>query len=147
MKSLIHFVKFFLYITTGILFVCAVNLELAGADALPCDTLWQILLSGLLTTGITLLLFSGNKTAKGSYPARILIHYAALCLVMIFFGCHFGWINLNFRGILIMLVSVAVVYLITFFSYYLTDIKQAREINRKLTEKYGEEKNSQSNAF
>lgn len=58
---------------------------------------------------------------------------------MIICGHRFGWRNLNLAGIIMMLMSVAIVYLLTFFSYYLIDLKQAKEINQKLKEKYGDE--------
>lgn len=132
------FIKWFLYITTGILIICAVNFEIAGQDMIPVSTLWRILLSGIVTTGITMVLFPEKSNRKSMVLIRCFIHYAALCTVMILFGHWFGWLDYDFGGILMMVVSVACVYLFCFLSYCLIDLKRADEINKKLKEKYRE---------
>ena len=58
---------------------------------------------------------------------------------MIVSGCLFGWMNFNLAGVLGMMIDVAVVYLIAFLTYWLIDLKQAEDINKKLREKYKEE--------
>lgn len=138
MRVLKDFVKWFLYITMGILIVCAVNFQLADAESIPKETLWQILLSGFLTTGITVLLYPRNGSNKSTFWVEILAHYLALCIIMILCGYWFGWLDFDLGGIVMMVVSVAAVYGITFLIYYLIDLKQADEINQKLKEKYGE---------
>ena len=40
------FIKWFSYITMGILIVCAVNFMLYGLDTIPMVTLWQIFFFG-----------------------------------------------------------------------------------------------------
>ena len=55
---------------------------------------------------------------------------------MILSGRWFGWLEFDISGIVIMLLSVAGVYLLTFFVYYILDRKEALEINQKLNEKY-----------
>lgn len=138
MRVLKDFVKWFLYITMGILIVCAVNFQIADAESIPKETLWQILLSGFLTTGITVLLYPRNGSNKSTFWVEILAHYLALCIIMILCGYWFGWLDFDLGGISMMVVSVAAVYGITFLIYYLIDLKQADEINQKLKEKYGE---------
>lgn len=138
MRVLKDFVKWFLYITMGILIVCAVNFQIADAESIPKETLWQILLSGFLTTGITVLLYPRNGSNKSTFWVEILAHYQALCIIMILCGYWFGWLDFDLGGIVMMVVSVAAVYGITFLIYYLIDLKQADEINQKLKEKYGE---------
>ncbi|MCI7322278.1 MAG: DUF3021 domain-containing protein [Lachnospiraceae bacterium] len=138
MRVLKDFVKWFLYITMGILIVCAVNFQIADAESIPKETLWQILLSGFLTTGITVLLYPRNGSNKSTFWVEILAHYLALCIIMILCGYWFGWLDFDLGGIVMMVVSVAAVYGITFLIYYLIDLKQADEINQKLKEKYGE---------
>ncbi len=129
--------KWFWYITPGIIFVYAVNVELAGEEMIPSRGLWQILLAGFLTALVTVFLVpQGNR--KGIIFASILLHYAALCIVMTGCGCWFGWMDFDASGVVMMLVSVAVVYLLAFSIYYGMDVKQAEEINRKLKEKYGD---------
>lgn len=138
MRVLKDFVKWFLYITMGILIVCAVNFQIADAESIPKETLWQILLSGFLTTGITVLLYPRNGSNKSTFWVEVLAHYLALCIIMILCGYWFGWLDFDLGGIVMMVVSVAAVYGITFLIYYLIDLKQADEINQKLKEKYGE---------
>lgn len=138
MRVLKEFVKWFLYITVGILIVCAVNFQLADAKSIPKETLWQILLSGFFTAGITVLLYPRDGSNKATFWVGILAHYLALCVIMILCGYWFGWLDFDLGGIVMMVVSVAAVYGITFLIYFLIDLKQADEINQKLKEKYGE---------
>lgn len=139
MKILSLFIKFFLYITTGILIVCTINYQISGNNLIPVETLWRILLSGFLTTVVTMLFFPKENKGKSTTFIQYFIHYGILCIVMMICGHWFGWMNFNLAGIIMMLVSVAIVYLLTFFSYYLLDLRQANEINQKLKEKYGHE--------
>lgn len=138
MVKVYDFVRWFLYITTGILVVCALNLTIMGADRIPTEFLWDILAAGFLTALVTVFLEPGEHEKKTVTFMRYLIHYAALCLVMIVCGSKFGWMKLNSAGIAMMMVSVAAVYLFTFGSHYIIDMKRADEINKKLKEKYGD---------
>ena len=95
MRVLKDFVKWFLYITMGILIVCAVNFQIADAESIPKETLWQILLSGFLTTGITVLLYPRNGSNKSTFWVEILAHYLALCIIMILCGYWFGWLDFD----------------------------------------------------
>ena len=139
MRRLSDFIKWYFYITTGILFIVAGNFALVKAEMIPGDTLWQILLSGFLTTLVTVALVPREGMSKKITWIHILLHYLGLCVTMVISGYWFGWINLNPAGICLMMVSVALVYLIVFVVYYLLDVKQADAINRKLQEKYSEE--------
>lgn len=138
MKAFIEFIKYFLYITTGILIVCTINLIIAGNEFISVNTLWQILLSGFLTTTVTTLFMIKEKSIKLPHIIQCFIHYTVLCIVMIFCGYQFGWMDFDRQGIIMMVVSVAVVYMITFLSDYMINLNYANEINRKLKEKYGE---------
>lgn len=126
------FIKWFQYITIGVLIICAANFALSGTDTIPMMTLWQILLSGFLTTLITMLFYSGKRVTY----IKCGIHYVILCGVMIPCGYWFGWLSFNVAGICMMLLSVAGVYLLAFVAYYLIDLKQAKKINQRLKEKY-----------
>jgi len=139
MKRFHDFIKWFLYITTGILIVCAVNYSFYRADTIPQNTLWQILLSGFVTALVTTVIMGKEITKKTEFLIRVSIHYLVLCAVMILLGHSFGWLNYDLPGILMMMVSVAVVYLLNFAVYYVIDSRQADEINRTLREKYQDE--------
>ena len=56
MRKLLEFMKWFFYITTCVLIVVAVNIEIAGDEFIRPAVLWQILLSGFLTSFVTILL-------------------------------------------------------------------------------------------
>lgn len=139
MNRISEYIKWFLYITTGILIVCAANLEIMGEETIQVDMLWQILLSGLLTTLVTVLLFIQECNRKAEVCLKCILHYVALCVIMVLCGNWFGWMKLDLGGIVMMVVSVAVVYLFAFLAYYLIDMRQAVQINQKLKEKYGDE--------
>ena len=138
MELIKKFLRWFFYITTAVLIICAVNFGVSDGDVIPKETLWQILLSGFLTAGVTTLLYPRESCKGGRVLLQCLVHYAALCAVMIVSGHQFGWLDYNAGGIAMMLVSVAVVYLICFGVYFLVDLHQADKINRRLREKYGE---------
>lgn len=83
-------------------------------------------------------LHPGECDKRAVFFGKVFLHYIALCLVMIICGHWFGWLGLDFIGIIMMLAAVAVVYLLTFMAHYVIDIKQAAKINQKLKEKYGD---------
>lgn len=139
MKKLGEAFKWFCYITTAILIVVAVNFIMAGEETIPADTLWKMILAGFLTAIITLFLHPEENNTKGEGLLKVFMHYAVLCVIMIACGCWFGWIAFDLSGILLMLISVAVVYAIVFGVHWIVDIRQADEINRRLKEKYKDE--------
>ena len=53
MKKIGEYVKWYVYITTSILMVEALIFGMYGAEKLPGETLWQIMVSGLATTLLT----------------------------------------------------------------------------------------------
>lgn len=132
-------IKWFLYITTGVLIVTAIIFTLIGMETIPTDTLWKVLLSGFLTTVVTMLFYPKEEGAKKTILISYILHYIMLCIVMIICGSWFGWIIFGLQGILLMAGAVAVVYLISFSAYMIVDRKQADEINKRLKEKYSEE--------
>lgn len=143
MQRLSYFVKWYMYITTNILAVCAISFTVSGQENIPAKTLWQILVSGFLTTFVTVFvnLGEGSLNHKLTGFLRYFAHYLSMCAVMVLCGSWFGWREFNFTGIALMMADVAIVYLFTFLTYYFIDLKQANEINKKLKEKYDEERN------
>ena len=150
-KQLSNFIKWFLSITSGILIICAICYSLEGSETLNKNTLWDILLSGFLTTFVTWLLAPGDNSLPTSshnpiyrlpekliFPVQILLHYAALCAVMLPCGIMFGWTSLTLPGLLLMMLYVAAVYAIVFGVTYIIDIRDADAINRKIKEQYKE---------
>lgn len=138
MRRLNEFIKWFLYITPGITFVCAVNVKISGDNMIPAASLWQILISGFLTAAVTVFLVPREGKNKPAALAGGLLHYTVLSVVMVGCGCWFGWMEFDMAGMKMMLISVAVVYWLAFSVYYLIDVYQAGVINRKLKEKYSD---------
>lgn len=139
MKRLSEFIKWYIYITISILAVCTVIFNILSDGTIPAATLWQILLSGFLTTVVTVLLTSGEWNKISTVIIRVILHYISLCIVMVLCGKGFGWLSFDFNGIALMAGAVAVVYVLSFGVYYIIDLKQADEINQRLKEKYSDE--------
>ncbi|MED9903637.1 MAG: DUF3021 family protein [Lachnospiraceae bacterium] len=136
MKRIGEFIKWFFYITTSILIVCAVGFGLDGEAQIPAASLWQILVSGFLTTIVTVLIVFRECNKKSTIFLKHFFHYLALCAVMILCGHWFGWLDFDFDGILMMAISVAVVYILSAGAYCIIDLRQASEINQRLKDKY-----------
>lgn len=139
MKKIGEYIKWYFYITTNILFVTATIFRLYGATALPGAILWQIMLSGFLTTIVTVLIIYIECESTVGRLIKFFCHYIALCVVMICSGKWFDWLDLNLSGIIMMLAAVAAVYLLAFCVYYVIDLREANRINKRLKEKYGDE--------
>lgn len=141
MKRFGIFVKWFLYITTGILIVCGINYTLAGVETITVDVFWKILLSAFATTVATVLIHPQEEDGKIKSYIKLALHYVTLCMIMVLLGGWFGWTAFDFGGVLTMMADVGLVYLLAFLSYYIIDYKQADEINKMLKEKYGDGEN------
>lgn len=138
MKKIGDFIKWFCYIATSIAFVIACILNFYGKKQMPVAWLWEILFSAFLTTLITIGIACRNTETGLGTVSKYLLHYIALCVVMILCGNWFGWLSFNLSEIFMMLGAVAGVYLISISFYLIIDVRQANEINRKLKEKYDE---------
>ena len=133
MKFFTELCRYFVQITTGILIVCAVNFLLYGFEDMPGSTLWQILLSGFLTALVTAAAaYSFEPKSTKQFILMTAIHYIVLCIIMIFLGNSFGWLSLNFAGIIMMAISVALVYAFTMLVTYLTSKKDADDLTKAL---------------
>lgn len=126
------FRQFFSTITTGILIVCAVNFLLSDNTDIPGDTLFQILFSGFATSLVTALFYYREIKTQKQFFIIISVHYVLLCGIMIGLGVWFGWMDLNAGGIIMMLISVAIVYALTMLMNYITAKKDADDINKML---------------
>lgn len=124
MRRLSDFIKWYTYITISILIVCAVVFTIYNTKSIPLVTVLSVL---------------KEENRRWLLAVRHVLHYVLLCIIMIICGNFFGWMSLNFQGIAMMVGAVAVVYLLAFGAYCVTDLKQANEINQKLKEKYRED--------
>lgn len=134
------FVEWFVFITTGILIICAINFSFSSdREYIPRATLLQILLSALLTAGVTAVFSMAEPIKKCSVVFGMLLHFSCLTGIMILCGGYFGWIGFGLPGIIQMIVSVAIVYVFVVAFYYIMDKHRAEQINRRLREKYKDE--------
>lgn len=141
MKTIISdFLKWFLIINTGILFIVWMNL-------INNDTIWvsiipQIFCASFVTSLVTTAVFSINPKKPLSAPLRILIpfaHYLALCVIIMTMGIRFDWFDFTPSGCLAVLLSVAGVYLIAAAISYFLSRSEAAEMTRALREFEDEE--------
>lgn len=135
-----NFVKWFLYITVGIMIVCGISYGIAGIETVTVDIFGMILVSAFATALVTVFIQPQEQDGKVKSCMKYLLHYLILCVIMSLLGTKFGWMNFELGGICMMAIDVGIVYLLVFGAYYIIDIRQAGEINRVLQEKYGDEK-------
>lgn len=135
MRFIIDLVKYFTYITTGIVLVIIIISLLQGSDGISTTALIQIPCAALVTSLVTVLFYPNETKTKKESHLKTFIHYVVLCGVMITLGAAFKWINLNFSGILIMVITTAAVYAFTFAVSYLSSKQEADELNSALKRK------------
>lgn len=130
MKYITEIIKYFTFITTGIVILFIVLMLIDGDDIITLSTLIKIPCAALVTSVVTVI-FDPSET-KRNFMLSMLLHYLVLCIVMIGIGKLFGWISLDIHGILLMVISVAVIYAFTFAVTYITSKNDAEELNRAL---------------
>lgn len=135
MRFITDLVRYFTYITTGIVFVFIVLSLVQGADEISTTALMQIPCAALATSLVTVLFYPKESNTKKEYHLKAFIHYIVLCGVMITLGATFKWVNLNLNGILIMVITTAAVYVFTFAVSFISSKQEADELNSALKHK------------
>lgn len=138
MDKLRNFIQWFVTITTGTLFLCALSSTLSGEETVPVAMLWQALLTGALCALSTLLFFPTESKSRLHTVVGISLHFLSLCAIMIFCGVRFGWIAWDLPSVCYMVGCVIAVYAFTTGVSYLIEKKQVDLMNRILKEKYPE---------
>ena len=136
MKFIKGFLNFFTVITSCILLMVAISHTLGDYTGISENILWDIILSGAVTALVTAAIYSIDFKSQKQFVIMTLVHYLLLCIVMVFLGTNFGWITFDFRGILMMAVDVALVYIMVFVITYLVYKKEADQLNEALEKKY-----------
>lgn len=132
MKFLRSLIGSFCVITVCVLVLCAFSVEVAMDAAPPKHMLSQILLAGFVTALVTTVAYSRELRSKKAFVLTVLLHYAALCVIMIPLGIAFGWIAATPAGALGMALDVALVYAATFAVEYLMHKKEADRMNEAI---------------
>ncbi len=140
-KHIIRIVELTTFISFGTLLACAVwclatllseGEPIASAE-IPYITLWQIPLLGFLCAlGTEIAMSASSELTNKQAKIRIALHYIYINTVVLVCGYFFGWYSLTVLGVLLMLLTSAVIYAFTFYFNYLRDIKTADKMNRKL---------------
>lgn len=134
MKYISEFIKYFCYITTGIVIVTGITVLPFGT--IPADLLLQSVLAGLITALVTTFFLTGEPKSKKDMFLRFGLHYVSLCVIMVIIGFSFNWIPRDILGVIFMVASVGAVYIFTALSYMFTSQKEVKELNKALNEKY-----------
>lgn len=135
MEFIIHLLRQFVYITTGILFVFIVIMLIDGSDSISFQTLAEIPCAAFVTALVTTIVYLREIKKKKDFYIRIALHYLLLCVIMVIFGTTVGWINLNPAGIMTMVISTAAIYVFTFAGTYLSSKCEAKKLNMALQSK------------
>ncbi|MDE6731960.1 MAG: DUF3021 domain-containing protein [Oscillospiraceae bacterium] len=142
MRFITDLIRYFVYITTGILFVFIVVLLIKGIDSISIQKLIQIPCAALITALITVIfsICSRETSTKKEFYIGIAIHYILLCAAMVFFGTTFGWVNFDLEGVMIIVISTAAIYAFTFVGAYLSSKNDAKKLNEALRSKREQKK-------
>lgn len=140
MKFITDLIRYFVYITTGILFVFIAMLLIEGGSGVSTQTLIRIPCAGLATALITAVIYSREAVKKKELYIRISVHYILLCITMIALGTAFKWVNFNLAGIMTIVISTAAIYAFTFAGAYLSSKSEAEKLNKALKSKREQKK-------
>ncbi|MDE7293008.1 MAG: DUF3021 domain-containing protein [Oscillospiraceae bacterium] len=133
-----HLMKFFTYITTGILFVFIAILLIGDHDGISREELIQIPCAGFATALVTTVLLIGKWEIPVAFGFRVVLHYLIMLAMMIIIGILFGWIEFDLAGIITMVIATAAVYIFTFAVTYISVKNEADELNLALKKKRSE---------
>lgn len=140
LKRLESIVSLFARITTGVLFVAAVFINVFYGN--DCDIevklLWQILLvSGVCALGALILPFDAKReVSKYSMLICMLIYYFFVNVVVLLSGFYFEWFYIdNWKQVLGMVVAIAFVFVVVTLITYHAEYQVAEKMNRKLQER------------
>lgn len=103
---------------------------------MPVTDLPAILIVSFICAAGTVLIQKSNDetTSRKGTVLRYIIHIIFLTVVVLTGGYILDWYTPSIAGIVMMLVSIAFVYAITFFSLYYTGKKTADKVNEKIKE-------------
>lgn len=140
MKFLSTLMRYFVYVTTGIVFVFIVISLMYGLDSISLQQLIHIPCAALATALASVIVYPQDEMAKREFTIRVVLHCLLLCVIMIFLGVTFEWITLNLQGVMTMVLSTAAVYAFTFVGMYLSSKSEAGALNKALKTKRNTQK-------
>lgn len=104
---------------------------------MPVTDLSAILIISFICAVGTILIIKNNdeNISHKESIVRYVIHIIFLTAVVLTGGYILGWYTLSVSGVILMLLSIAFVYAVTFFSQYYKGKKTADEVNKKIKER------------
>ena len=140
MRFITDLIRYFVYITTGILFVFITILLINGGSGISLQTLIEIPCAALATALVTVFIYSKEAVMKREFYIRMTVHYLLLCFIMVILGTVFGWIEFNISGVITIVISTAAIYAFTFAGAYLSSKSDAKKLNKALQSKREQKK-------
>lgn len=143
-KHIVRIVGLTTYISFGTLIACGiwylVTLIIADTPimtaSMPYITLWEIPILGFVCAlGTEVLMVDDHPDMKPREAViRIIIHYIYVNAAALVCGYIFGWYDLTVSGVLLMLLTSALIYGFTYFFTYINRVNTANKLNQKLND-------------
>ena len=129
-------------ISTGTLIACIVwygiALTLHGKTLLDADipyiTLGEILLLGTVCGTATELILPDRDVSSKEGVIRLIIHGVFITSAVLVLGLIYGWYEFSIDGVLLMCLTSAVIYAVTYFVNFRANKKIADEMTERLNE-------------
>lgn len=104
---------------------------------MPLTDLPAIFVLSFVSAVGTVLIQEGNDdtVSRKESVIRYIIHAIFIIIVVLVGGYFLGWYTPDIPGILLMILSIAFVYLITFFFQYYNGKKTADKVNKKIKDR------------
>ncbi len=93
-----------------------------------------LIISFICAVGTVLINGSDETKSRKGTILRYIIHIIFLTVVVLTGGYILDWYTPSVLGVIMMLVSIAFVYAVTFFSLYYTGKRTADKVNEKIKE-------------
>ena len=141
MRFFKEYIKWFVIINSGVLLIFALNTM--QFEEIKHIYLFEIFATSAVTALPTALLFVIEpKKVIPKYVSilMVLLHYVCLLAIMIVLGNIFGWIPCSGKGVAVMALSVAGVYICTMILSIILDSREAQKLNEAL-KNFGEKDN------
>lgn len=122
-------VEHFFMITVGVLFFTSIGN--IGAESIPPNYPWMVLLSGIAGAIPTLLFYFRSEPTKKQFIIRVILHFIVIVALIMTLGFVFGWYTNLLEGLIILGVILAVYASVWILSYKL-NASQAKNINDAL---------------
>lgn len=137
LKRLECMVSIFTKITTGVVFVTAVFIQIfyRGDIELGVEILWQdLVVSAVCTLPALLIPIEGEReVSKCSMLIRMIFYYCFVNVVVLSLGAYFSWFALSdWKQVLGMEVAIAIVFAFVMVVSYWAEHQTAERMNQKL---------------